>query len=205
MEKEKFTKWLPFKVMSYRADTGHLSLEQHGAYVLFLGEQWVSGGIPNDNKAIKRILMGKRRTDPVQEVLDDFFVLEEDGMWRNEHLKVVRDEQQAKYTNKVEKGREAVKRRGSYSKPTLVNETEKVTEYGFRGEVIRLKNADFMQWKELYKDIDIVQELKRIDIELRHNKDNSKWFVTVSHKLNYANKLAVKGKLPSKPQFKGAI
>jgi uncharacterized protein YdaU (DUF1376 family) len=48
--------WYPFYILDYRADTAHLTLEQHGAYRLLMDEYWLRGGLPEDDKQLARIL-----------------------------------------------------------------------------------------------------------------------------------------------------
>ncbi|MBG5972882.1 hypothetical protein [Proteus vulgaris] len=61
------------------------------------------------------------------------------------------------------------------------------SKYAFEGEVIRLNHKDFAEWQSLYSNIDLVHELKRLDIEFRSAKPKN-WFITASQKLNYQNK-----------------
>lgn len=61
------------------------------------------------------------------------------------------------------------------------------SKYAFEGEVIRLNHKDFAEWQSLYSNIDLVHELKRLDIEFRAAKPKN-WFITASQKLNYQNK-----------------
>lgn len=61
------------------------------------------------------------------------------------------------------------------------------SKYAFEGEVIRLNHKDFAEWQSLYSNIDLVHELKRLDIEFRSDKPKN-WFITASQKLNYQNK-----------------
>lgn len=44
------------------------------------------------------------------------------------------------------------------------------SKYAFEGEVIRLNHKDFAEWQSLYSNIDLVHELKRLDIEFRSAK-----------------------------------
>jgi uncharacterized protein YdaU (DUF1376 family) len=48
--------WMPFYVGDYLQDTRLLTLEQHGAYLLLIMHYWTQGGLPPDEKSIRRIL-----------------------------------------------------------------------------------------------------------------------------------------------------
>jgi len=47
---------MPFYIGDYLRDTGHLTLEQHGAYVLLIMHYWTHGGLPDDPVTLKRLL-----------------------------------------------------------------------------------------------------------------------------------------------------
>jgi len=48
--------WYPHYVLDYRADTSHLTLEEHGAYRTLIDEYWLAGGLPTDDRRLARIL-----------------------------------------------------------------------------------------------------------------------------------------------------
>ncbi len=48
--------WIPLHVPDYRGDTARLSTAEHGAYLLLIMEYWVSGGLPDDDKQLARIV-----------------------------------------------------------------------------------------------------------------------------------------------------
>ncbi|MFB4699509.1 helix-turn-helix domain-containing protein [Enterobacter hormaechei subsp. steigerwaltii] len=61
------------------------------------------------------------------------------------------------------------------------------SKYAFAGNVIRLNHEHFQKWKSLYRNIDLVYELNRLDIEFTAEKPKN-WFITASQKLSYQNK-----------------
>lgn len=68
-----------------------------------------------------------------------------------------------------------------------VSDKDNKSEYAFLGETIRLNHSDFQKWQKLYSNLNLMNELKQLDMECRGDK---KWFMTVSSKLNYRNKNA---------------
>lgn len=65
------------------------------------------------------------------------------------------------------------------------------SRYAFEGKVVRLNQKDFDSWKTLFKNIDLISELTRLDLEFTHEKPKN-WFSTASAKLNYQNKNAAR-------------
>lgn len=48
--------WMPMYWGDYLADTRHLTIEQHGAYLLLIAHYWQRGCLPTDPPTLKRIL-----------------------------------------------------------------------------------------------------------------------------------------------------
>jgi len=48
--------WMPMYWGDYLRDTQHLSLEEHGAYLLLISHYWSHGGLPTDHGILKQIL-----------------------------------------------------------------------------------------------------------------------------------------------------
>jgi len=69
--------WMPIYWADYRMDTSHLTMPQHGAYLLLIGQHWVRGFLPgniDDCARICRTDTDDERQD-VAKVLAEFFEL----------------------------------------------------------------------------------------------------------------------------------
>jgi uncharacterized protein YdaU (DUF1376 family) len=65
---------MPLYVNDYHADTAHLSVEEHGAYLLLIMNYWHHGGLPNDEEKLRRIAkMTARQWAKSAETLKSFF------------------------------------------------------------------------------------------------------------------------------------
>lgn len=85
---------LPFHTDAYLADTEHLSLEEHGAYLKLLMVAWRSPGcsLPDDDKRIA-IILGvsiRRWRDVLRPVIEPFWTIE-GGFWRQKKLTKTRE------------------------------------------------------------------------------------------------------------------
>jgi len=80
--------WMPFYPGDYLQDTGHLSLAEHGAYMLLIMHYWSHGGLPDDPGQLKRILglpsqSGENQWRSICQALAPFF--EQPG-WRHKRI-----------------------------------------------------------------------------------------------------------------------
>src|SRR5690349_20593088 len=70
----------------YARDTGHLSLQEHGAYTLMLDTYYATNSpLPADYKALYRICraMAAKEQESVRKVADEFFPIHDDGLRHN--------------------------------------------------------------------------------------------------------------------------
>lgn len=66
--------WMPLYTGDYRRDTMHLSLTEHGAYLLLIMHYWDTGPLPADPVRLARILgIPVKQFTPLWETLRDFF------------------------------------------------------------------------------------------------------------------------------------
>ena len=196
--KDKFTKFVPLYIRDYRADTGHLTLEQHGAYLLLLMEQWERGSIANDDYALRKILLGNTATKDVFQVIDDFFT-ENDVGFVQPRLKAEREKASEIYNRKADAARQVARKRGAEEKSPVKKITQRkekqknvdkmlapTQKYEFNGSVIKLTKKDFDGFKELFPLIDLISELKRFDLAFSHENIKN-WYMQLQAKLKYQN------------------
>lgn len=118
---------MPLYVADYLADTLDLQVDQTGVYMLMLMISWrrPDGALPNDMKWLQRALAscasdmhGNRFNRLVPHLLERFFVLGEDGKYRNKRLTKEREKSE-KFSGKQQ---ENVKKR--YAKDNKNNDLE---------------------------------------------------------------------------------
>jgi uncharacterized protein YdaU (DUF1376 family) len=75
--------WMPLKIGDYLAETAHLTVAEHGAYLLLLMYYWIHSGLAAEEDAIRRISrMTPRQWSQSRDVLKAFF----DEGWRHPAL-----------------------------------------------------------------------------------------------------------------------
>lgn len=82
-----------------------------------------------------------------------------------------------------------------------------MTEYVFEGEIIKLSAKDFYKWKDMYKHLNLVEELQQLDMELDAKRmeggNVKKWFSECIARLNGRNKRAERFNRGSSQQQNG--
>ncbi|MCW3481071.1 YdaU family protein [Neisseriaceae bacterium JH1-16] len=98
--------WMPLYLGDYLAETGRLSTEQHGAYLLLLLDYWRNGPLPDENEVlaqVTRLSLGDWLVHRL--ALEPLFVVR-DGVWRHPRL----DEEHAKASTHAERSQERARR-----------------------------------------------------------------------------------------------
>lgn len=72
--------FMPLYTSDYLGDTGHLSTEEHGAYLLLLMHMWNRGGtLPNDAKKLSRVARcSLKKWNSIWPALEDFFTSDDE-------------------------------------------------------------------------------------------------------------------------------
>lgn len=74
---------MPLHIPDYRADTGHLSTLEHGAYLLLIMHYWMTGGLPDDDARLARITgMGLQEWTEAKPALEPLFT----AGWRHKRV-----------------------------------------------------------------------------------------------------------------------
>lgn len=94
--------WMPFYVGDYLADTGHLSTEEHGAYLLLIFHYWQQKFLPEDEGQLARIAkVSPHKWRQIKIVLQPFF---ERG-WRHKRIESELKKTQEKHERLSRAGR----------------------------------------------------------------------------------------------------
>lgn len=96
--------YMPLYTSDYLGDTGHLTTEQHGAYLLLLMQMWNAGGkLPNNKQILARIARcSTKKWVGMAAVILEFFDVNDDEISHNRLTK-----ERQKVEGKIEKRRNA--------------------------------------------------------------------------------------------------
>ncbi len=194
---------------AYMADTRHLSLEEHGAYLMLLMVAWRTEdcALPDDDKRLARMLgIGPSKWAKLKPAVLAFWTLD-NGAWKQARLTKERafvDEKRAtnsssakarwdKQTpeNKQGGGCERMSERNAPPPPLVEEEKimpDKSGDYAFFGQTIKLAPRHLNEWKRTFHTIlDLEAELSVIDgwwqLESQAEK-RSNWFLATKGMLN---------------------
>ena len=88
---KKTDAWMPFYVGDYLADTGRLSTEGHGAYLLLILDYWRNGPPPDEDESLAAIArMPIQRWQKLRPLIIRFFQ-PGDGVWKHKRIDAEKD------------------------------------------------------------------------------------------------------------------
>jgi uncharacterized protein YdaU (DUF1376 family) len=104
--------WMPFYIGDYLRDTGRLSTEEHGAYLLLLLEYWTQGPLPDDDTRLARVARAtsKEWRQSLRPVLQPFFRIE-NGTWRHKRADAEREKAMELIRHRTAAGRRGAQAR----------------------------------------------------------------------------------------------
>ena len=210
-----------FNIADYRKDTAHLTLLEHGIYRQLLDSYYLDEK-PIETKPVMRRLQiaTDEEKKAFENVLSDFFTLSECGNFYT-HKRI--ESEIAKYQSKVETAKAngikggrpkktqskpkktnpvnsglAKKTQGKANHKPITNNQEPIEkQYAFAGECIKITRDDFAELSKTYPNLDLINQLKQLDLELR---DTKKWWPAMHAKLNYRNQNHEKSTRTSEPR-----
>lgn len=107
----KIDTWMPVYIGDYLADTGELTTEEHGAYLLLMFHYWRKGPLPSDERRLASISgLSGDAWSIAWAMLKDFFVVADDGLLhhkRIDHELKEATEKRQKSTERAEKAARA--------------------------------------------------------------------------------------------------
>lgn len=106
--------WMPFYVADYLADTSHLKLSEHGAYLLLIICYWrFAKALPDDDERLSRIVgLGKAEWRKVRPALEPFFYIF-NGLWVHKRIEELLIEAESNAERNAKRAREAANKRWS--------------------------------------------------------------------------------------------
>lgn len=196
---------------AYLADTRHLSLEEHGAYLQLLMIAWRTAdcALPDDDKRIAQMLsVSTAKWRKLKLEVMKFWTLDA-GRWTQRRLLKERtfvNEKRAKNREAAEQrwGAKSLETKGAananaspvqcernappppLSKKEDNNPPSGGSRYAFEGRVIRLQQREFGAWRKAYPDIDLMASLQSRDDWLATEADEKtrkRWFMSTSNHL----------------------
>jgi len=81
---KKPTAWMPMYWGDYLRDTGHLSAEEHGVYLLLIAHYWSTGRpLPADDRKLSKMgRVNSKRWTAIKSTISEFFQVE-NGAWHH--------------------------------------------------------------------------------------------------------------------------
>lgn len=78
--------WMPLFIGDYKKDTGRLTRDQHGGYMLLIMEYWNTGPLQDDDQELAAIALADAKAwKALRPKLERFFIIA-DGVWRHKRI-----------------------------------------------------------------------------------------------------------------------
>lgn len=78
--------WMPLVIGDYKKDTGRLTRDLHGGYLLLIMEYWTTGPLVDDDAELAAIVLaGPKEWKAIRPKLERFFSIV-DGVWRHKRI-----------------------------------------------------------------------------------------------------------------------
>lgn len=113
--------WMPLYIGDILADTAHLDAERFGCYMLWLMHYWRKGPLSGNIDDLVGIgkLRGKDAPSIAQELLSEFFTVEEDSRWHQKRADIEKILWQGKQLKAQEKAKNAAAARWGNDAPSI--------------------------------------------------------------------------------------
>lgn len=109
--------WMPLFIGDYKKDTGRLTRDQHGGYLLLIMEYWNTGPLQDDDEELAAIALADvREWRKLRPKLERFFVVTE-GLWRHSRIDRELDRWGERKAQAIERARAAAAARWGNEPP----------------------------------------------------------------------------------------
>lgn len=121
--------WMPLYWGDYIRKTLHLSLEEHGAYLLLIAAYWERGkALPDDDRYFAKVLkMSTKKWKMVRPIIAEFFDVSE-GCWKHERVELELLRSSNRQAAAIANGRAGGLAKSYLSTPTSTKEQESKKE-----------------------------------------------------------------------------
>ena len=206
----------------YLRDTRHLTVEQHGCYLLLLMAMWTSGGkLPSDHEKLARMVgLSISKWSKISHEVMEFFSRDSGSLTQKrlaaelkkaqKNSEVAKANSEARWLKYKEPPDAPAMQAVSYHSHSHKEERKNGASapYAFVGKVMRLNQKDFDTWKQSFIFVDLLPYLVARDEFLVSlpEEDNRRrsWMVSTASDLRNKNADAREKKKPKTigPQFK---
>lgn len=112
--------WMPLYWGDYLGKTTHLTVCEHGAYLLLIGHLWTAGGsTPDDDLRLQRICRcTAEEWSRIRPMIESFFTITH-GKWRHARVTAELEKAEKTYEKRAKAGRESAIKRNDLSRSPI--------------------------------------------------------------------------------------